>query len=273
MSEDAAKPKPTFSWWRLLRWLLALPILLFIVPISVTEFSWFFESLYLLGVGWFRFLQRNLEALRFDPERVLTSLIVLGLAVTGLHLLARAWRRHVRPQAPVWRLRWSLGITGLALLFACAAMAVAGLAHQIAWMSGNPILRWGHHGQLRAASTARQLAMVINSYAHEHDDFYPPNLEALTRWSHQEEVARLEKLLFYQIDASHTPEPWLYFGADRLIYDRADALLLAAPRPVKGKRLIVTLDCMTSFEPESHFQKQLAAWNASRSKSGNLSDE
>ncbi len=263
MSGDAPKTKPKRPWWRrLLRGLLIILLLLFLLLLLGNEF-WLIETLFKLGTGWWLFLQRNLAALHINPERILTSLVVLGFAVAGLHLLARAWRRHLHPQAQAWRSRWSLCISGLALLLACSAMAVAGLAHQVAWMSEQPLLQW-NHGQFRNSSHARQLAMVIKAYADEHDNLCPPDLETLTRWSHREEIARLEKLLFYQIDPSHTPEPWLYFGAGHRTSDKASTLLLASPRPIKGKRLMVTMDNMTSFEPESDFQKKLKEWRATR---------
>ncbi len=263
MSEDAAEPKAKRpSWWRLLRWILAAPILLVFLLMLSAE-TWLFETLLKLGAGWWFFLQRNVVSMHFSPERILTSLAVLAFAVAGLHLLARAWRRHVRPQTPAWRLRWSLGISGLALLLACAAMAVAGLAHQIAWMSGQPLLQT-NMSQMRAASQARQVGMIIRFYAEEHDDLCPPNLENLIHWSNQEEATDWSKLRFYQADPRHTPEPWLYFGVGQRITENSNRLLLAAPRPTsRGKRLIVTMDLTTSFEPESHFQKQLAEWKAS----------
>lgn len=259
-TEPTNRPKRRLSFW-----LIAIPVLLIVLFIWATEFSWTFHAFLLLLSGWWYFIEANWIALHFNAERVITSLVVILLAGAGLHLLARAWHKYLRPAAPPWKVRSSLCLTVLALLLGCAAISVAGLAHQIAWLSSQPMLHMDISSMLRQSSHARQLAMIINYYAEEHAQQYPPDLKTLRQWMESEDPdSRMTKLMLYQPIPHDTPESWLYFQPSDEDKNDATALLLAAPRPRKDKRLVVTMDHSTIFMPENEFQVTLRLWKATR---------
>src|SRR5690606_21623032 len=68
----------------------------------------------------------------------------------------------------------------------------------------------------------------------------------------------ISRFLLYQENMHTTPEPWIYFGAGRSHQKGESFLLLASPRPSKGKRIVANTGGRVETISEDEFQTRLA---------------
>lgn len=228
-----------------------------VIPIFVIEAP--FHLLF----GWVAFLAGNFNDITFDVGRILAGVVGVSLAMAGLHLLAGGWRRASWPGSPEWKWRWSAAITGTLVAMAAAALSVAGVAHQIAWLKGEPIVEYGYgrfYLNTKQLNNARQAAFLLVDYTEAHDGKYPENLSAMVAWSVSGGSWNGDAtgLLLYSIGQRSTPEPWLYFGRGLTTPVPDKTILLAAPRPHEGLRLVVTADTAAKAIAEEDFQNAIS---------------
>ncbi len=222
-------------------------------------FDWvLFEALARLAFGWLVLLRENVAEIHIVPHRIASALIMATLAVAGLHFLAVRWRRWSNPGATPWRWDWSVSTSAILLSTALAAMAVAGAAHQAAWLKGEQISE-SRITHARKFNVAKQLALLAFEFSEKHHGKFPDDITTLIK----EELGSrndpwISHFLLYEESEHTTPEPWLYFGAGRFHREGESFLLFAAPRPGKAGRVVVDTGGRAATIPEDEFQALLA---------------
>jgi hypothetical protein len=247
------KPKKRTGWIPRTIWTI---VALFFVLLF---FDWvILEALSRLFVGWLALLRVNVTEIAIVPHRVASALIMASLAVAGLHFLALRWRGWARPGGTPWRWIWSLSISAILLSAALAAMAVAGAAHQIAWLKGEPFSE-SRTSHVRKFNDAKQLTLIALDHAEKDGGRFPDDLIKLieAEFGRQDEPW-LVNFLLYQENTHTTPEPWLYYGSGRSRQDEKSFLLLAAPRSSKGFRIAAMSNGQVKNITEEEFTTLLA---------------
>jgi hypothetical protein len=134
MSNDQPeKPLPQTIISKPLQIVLIILLLLILVMLGDPT-GYALTPLWLVLFGWIPFLVRNVQAMSWHSEALITWASCLLLFILVLHVSAvwffRSWRPSVR-----WRKRWSvLGAAGITLLFT-AGIAVIGIIHQTTWLA------------------------------------------------------------------------------------------------------------------------------------------
>lgn len=232
-------------------------------------FDWvILEALSRLFFGWLALLRENIAEITIVPHRMVSALIMASLALAGLHFLALRWRCWARPAGKPWRWAWSLSISAILLSAALAAMAVAGAAHQIAWLKGEPFSE-SRISHFRKFNDAKQIALIALDHAEKDEGRFPDDLIKLieAEFGRQDEPWLINFLL-YQENAHTTPEPWLYYGSGRSRPDDGSPfLLLAAPRTSKGFRIAAMSNGQVKNLTEVEFESLLTTLPALSSTS------
>lgn len=238
---------------------LAALVLVLLAVFSLIVEPWMLQIPYRLGTGWFGFVSQKVALISIDPLRCVTGVILGGVAVAGMHGLLRTWRGHAGSSSVPWLWRWSLAIASVMLALGVAAVATTGAFSQLSWLKSEPkIVNVSRSEQMTNASNARQLIMVANLYADEHQGKYPESLSALAKWAVAEEVVTsMERLLFFAAAPWGTPEPWLYFGNDPDQSVSRKTVFLASPRAVRGRRIVGDRSCRVEFVEESRFEEMI----------------
>lgn len=112
---------------------------------------WMFQVPILLATGWIWFLGRTIPEVQLDPLRVVETLVVLLVLAGGSHHFAR-WFAGQRDRT--WALRQTLALLAAVVLMFTTSIASAGLAHQLVWLTREPMARssmdtWGAMGIMR----------------------------------------------------------------------------------------------------------------------------
>lgn len=207
-------------------------------------------ALFRLLIGWIAIVRVNVLQLSPSPAHLVTAVGVAIVALIGLHQLAVAWRKRVWPDLQWWRLRWSVAVFAGLLACSFAAIAVAGVAHQIAWLKGEHRVT-SFRNQDRNRLSAFDLAAQLRDHA---DGEYPDALSEV-RWQRGGMLALFpDRLLLYQASETATPEPWIYHGKGLNDTLPDGQLLLSAPRSVNGQRWVVVtpIEVMKVSEAEYH---------------------
>lgn len=238
--------------------MMFLGLVLLVVSSLVLE-PWMFQAPYRLAAGWFGFVAQKREMMSIDPWRCITGIVLAGVAVAGMHGLLRPWRSRGGSESGPWRWRWSLAIASVMLALGVAAVAATGAFSQVAWLTKEPkIVDLSRSDQMRNASSARQVLMIANHYAEEHQSKYPESLTALAKWAVEEEViTTLGKLFFFEATPGATPEPWLYFGRGLDPRVPENTVLLVSPRAVRGKRIVGERSGMVEFVEEGRLASRM----------------
>jgi len=248
---EACKPPKRFRWHR---WVLGLAVaFVFMSVFLVRGQAYLLVGKHLL-LGWVDSLRINWLGLTLSPPHLILALVMALAAVFGLHRLAVAWRKRLRPDAGRWRVRWSLGLVGMLLASATAAIAFAGVAHQVAWMKGE---QWVESSKYRdrAFVVALDLSRQLRGYAANHvDGRYPDELNEVEWVNGSLAGYSPDRLLLFRDTHLSTPEPWLYFGKGLTIQSPPGLLLVAAPRSRLGKRWVVMTPGEVDQIEESDYQ-------------------
>ena len=133
-----------------------------------------------------------------------------------------------------------LGVLGIALLPVFASIAIPAY---------NGIRTSGIKTQNLA--NMRAVSLACRSYGTDHSGKYPDSLEQL-----QPDYIDTEAVLLH-VNPADTKEEnlFLYFpGGDMNDPDAASTLLLAAPKPFRGKRAVAYVSGAVEFVPEEEYQ-------------------
>jgi hypothetical protein len=185
-----------------------------------------------------------------SPGHLVTAVGVAIVALIGLHQLAVAWRKRIWTDLPRWRLRWSGALFAGVLACSLAAIAVAGVAHQIAWLKGEHRVT-SFRNQDRNRLSALDLAVQLHRHA---NGKYPDALSEV-RWQRGGMSALFpDRLLLYQASETATPEPWVYHGKGLKVDSPEGLMLLSAPRSINGQRWVVltSMEAMKVSDEEYH---------------------
>ncbi len=257
MTAEAGKPERP-RWRRLLRvlvWTVVAGFILFLVALSE---PWLIAAAGRVLLGWMLFLRTQLASLSPSPATMVSALVVTALAAAGLHLLAAAWRGRIWPDLPPWRVRWSVALTAAIMAAASAAMAVAGAAHQIAWLKNEPKLEsWRVRSKLQSSAVDIAKQLERHADASGRNKPYPNRLDDVLWQRGNISALPPERLLLFQESLTATPEPWLYYGHGLNARSKEGSLLLAAPRALDGKRWIVLTPHEVKEVPEAEYQTLL----------------
>jgi len=246
---EACEPPKRFRWHR---WLLGLVVVLVIL---LDQWMVVFHLL----VGWIVTIRNNWQGLTLSPPHLALALGLALAAVVGLHRLAVAWRKRLAPDAGRWRLRWSLAIVGMLLASATAAIAFAGVAHQVAWMKGEPWKIMSHFRD-RSRPSAVDIAIQLEDYADHHKDGrYPDGLNEVNWTKGRISAVSPDWYLLFRETLSATPEPWVYYGKGLTKKSPPGLLLLAAPRPQYGGRWVVLTPLELAQVSEAEFESLVQA--------------
>jgi len=242
----------TLAGWTILGFILVIFALFGIIP------NFVIETPFRLVIGWLAFLGRNVNDITFDISRIMAGALGLGLATGGLHFLARGWRRTSRPENP-WKFKWSAAITLAMITMGVAALSVAGVAHQVAWLKGEPMVEL-RFMKSKPQQDARNIAFYLSEYAERHDGEFPLNLSDLAQSTLGQDADEnsLSDILFFTPDRNSTPEPWLYFGGGLNNEVPEDFILVASPRSSDGLRFAATAEGEVLYLSEEEFNDALS---------------
>src|SRR5262249_17442122 len=93
-----------------------------------------FEAGAALAFGWAAYLIRVVPRITVDWPSVGVGLAAIVLFTGGFHFVGRSWRKAGAPEAPKWRLRWSLTAVAVVFLLFVAGICMIGMTHQLGWL-------------------------------------------------------------------------------------------------------------------------------------------
>ncbi|MCP3057510.1 hypothetical protein LXT21_01820 [Myxococcus sp. K38C18041901] len=96
--------------------------------------SWVLQVPFLLAFGWLGFLQSVGPSVTFRWGAIGEALLVAGILAVGSHLFLRWLWRQLQAEAGAWRVRWSVSLLLLLVLFFGATMAAVGIGHHVGWL-------------------------------------------------------------------------------------------------------------------------------------------
>ncbi|WP_141326948.1 hypothetical protein [Myxococcus sp. AB025B] len=97
--------------------------------------SWVLQVPFLLAFGWLGFLKSVGPSVTFRWGAIGEALLVAGILAVGSHLFLRwLWRQLQPERAEAWRVRWSVSLLLLLVLFFGATMASVGIGHHVGWL-------------------------------------------------------------------------------------------------------------------------------------------
>lgn len=238
--------------WAILGFILVIFALFGIIP------NFVIETPFRLVIGWLTFLGRNINDITFNFSRIMAGALGLALATGGLHFLARGWQRTYRPENP-WKWKWSAAITLAMITMGVAALSVAGVAHQVAWLKGETMVEL-HFMRSKPQRDVRNIAFYLSEYAERHDGEFPSDLSDLAESTPGQDADenRLPDELFFIPDRNATPEPWLYFGRGLNNEVPEDFILVASPRLSDGLRFAATAEGEVLYLSEEEFKDALS---------------
>lgn len=146
---------------------IGIPILDFIVSTTIT----LGDSILL---GWARFLQRVLPAVRFDLSGVMLSVVAAVLLVIVLHFQIRKVRDSAERK---WSLRGTLAVVVAGLGSCVAGICLVGFIHEMLWMarSQEPVMRLGIKNRVarkvQSLSQMRNIALGLLNYESSFNTF------------------------------------------------------------------------------------------------------
>jgi hypothetical protein len=242
----------TLAGWAILGFILVIFALFGIIP------NFVIETPFRLVIGWLAFLGRNVNDITFDISRIMAGALGLGLATGGLHFLARGWQRTYRPENP-WKWKWSIAITLAMITMGVAALSVAGVAHQVAWLKGETMVEL-RFMKSKPQQDVRNITFYLSEYAERHNGGLPLNLSDLAKSALGQDADEnsLSDILFFTPDRNSTPEPWLYFGGGMNNDVPNDFILVASPRSSDGLRFAATAEGEVLYLSEEEFKDALS---------------
>lgn len=258
MSDEAA-PRPSRRWvkWmsRIFLYTFAVLLILPLLPINLP-----IEFFGLLLFGWVPYLSDVLPRATFNPEIAFEALIVLTLAVFGLHRLLLWWTRKWGGSIARWRVAWTIKISASVLLLFATSIAATGIVHQIGWLLHSDLLiyDWSRVRMVKELSNLKQVNTGLRLFTEDHGGKFPADLEELipdymdTRDFFYSSLAYTEpheRILYFPFDGKALPAEWI---------------VLAGPQPERRpgrieKRSVVRFDGSGEAMKEPEFQKRLAA--------------
>lgn len=211
-------------------------------------------ALFMAAFGWIRFLLRVVPQVTISWAGAATAAVCSVAFLLGTHWFLRwlyaEWRQNgassepsteLRP-ADSWKLRWTVGLTSVAVLMFVAGICVTGLAHQTAWLatSKEPLMeRSGRMimSRVQAANNLRQIGRGALDY-HEANRTFPralftPTGQPLHSWQTAILPFGEHRQLFDQIkqsvawDDPRNQEPFM---------QRVDMFLVPLQRQTKDAR-------------------------------------
>ncbi len=243
---------------RALLWITLAGLLLQVVfQIMVRDFV-FLKALVRLLIGWASFVKLNFLLLSPRPTYLILAFVMSIAAVIGLHLLALGWRARIWPTLPRWRQHWSVAVFAGLLACSLAAIAFAGVAHQIAWLKGESFFnssRFRDKGYSAALDIVSQIQ--LHASRERNDGYYPDGMNEVS-WERGGISALFpDRLLLYQASETAIPEPWIYHGKGLKTDSPEGLLLLSAPRSVEGKRWVVLTRADAKMVSDVEYQAHL----------------
>ena len=97
-------------------------------------------------------------------------------------------------------------------------------------------------------NNARQLKLALDAYAADNDGDFPESLEGLIP-----DIMDRESYELLKMTVGKEPKPWMYVeGLENI--SKGDLIILFAPAPIDGKRIVVRVDGSARPIPEAEFQ-------------------
>ncbi|MDF1816612.1 MAG: hypothetical protein P1V20_30700 [Verrucomicrobiales bacterium] len=207
--------------------------------------------------GWFSFLQRVIPQVSWNMSMIGSSLVILLLAGLGFHFLARTFKSD-------WRGKWTVGWIVMGGLLFYASIATTGMAHQIAWLTREPIGSMRSYENIRSISSMRQIVLGLRVYESDYAavpeqiyDLYPEYIdsplseESFWHFKHRGEIA--QEFLYF-------PESYQLLDQGMSAPDTNDAkLIILASPPSTGKRIVAYYNGSVSRIEEEEFQALTSA--------------
>lgn len=209
--EETGKKSDSSVLFRIARWSLAmiglcvvLGIIGFQGPVLILH------AAYLIVAGWIHFLFRVGPEISWNPAMIGSSIFVLVLAIIGLHLVIRHFRKN-------WQLRGTFAFTGLIGVLFAAAIAVTGIVHQSIWLAKGEIVSsgWSGYSLSLNMSNVRQLMLALRTFEEDNGmmptsiyELYPEYIDV------DPKSARGERFWYFQAEDGSLHE-WLYFPEAR----------------------------------------------------------
>ena len=195
-----------------------------------------------LLAGWVLFLVNHLTEMTWDWVSILTGGGIVVLAIAVLHGFCVSWVRRTNAIG-TWKTRWSCALGMLMIVMSCAAISVAGIGHQIAWLAREEwVTDSSRLWALRQQNRLFQLAGVVNAFKAQHEGQLPKDLMTLAAWAKSDNDLvpfEFDKWMLFQNVEEGTPELWSYFPpSDRRVQPARGGILLASPRPVNGRWIV-----------------------------------
>lgn len=112
------------------------------------------------------------------------------------------------------------------------------------------LFRASQESEIQNLNRVRQLAVACAAFAAEHNESYPPSVDALAPGIIEPEY--LAKIRYYWDGASRRKYDFVYFHGLNRASD-SNLPLIAAPGPIRGMRIVVRADLRQDRIPEAEF--------------------
>lgn len=156
---------------KILKWVLYLFLLLVLIAFPGSELI--FQSLFLLMLGWIRFLSLSFENLEINYLLLTEAIVVLLTLTICTHFFLRWLYQNIQEseENKVWRWKWTLSGVSVFILMFVISIAFTGGVHQFLWLMREPRLtdssfdRYMNRGDISAIRSA------LESYRAQHQRF------------------------------------------------------------------------------------------------------
>ena len=209
-------------------------LLLFVV--FVTSWAVLIEAPVHFLIGWFFHARETLPPLAEKWRALIMPLACLVLAGFLMHRFIRWWLREKNSHL-IWKATHTVSAMALILLGAGAAIAMSGIAHQLAWLPGEPLIKDGSRSnKARLAKTtnnARQIMLALDQF-HNDRGHYPISFEEIQKGSDLS-----PKDFQVETSPSKLSEPFILLkpGGTRSL-GTADPVILSPVLPIENRVLV-----------------------------------
>ena len=251
MSEEPAtirKPAPRKRKW-IVRTVVYLLVAFAIA--SVTQCTVLIEAPVHFLIGWFLHACEALPSLAGKWRAVILPLGCMIVATYLTHRLIRWWLRE-KDSRLSWKPVHTLSATALILLGAGAAITISGVAHQLAWLSSEPLTEnRGKRALLtKAVSNARQIMLALETFHEEHGR-YPSSFEEV-----QKEYDLPPEMFRVETRPRGLSEPFIFLrpGPTRPL-SLHDPVIISPVFPTDSKIVVGRADCSVTSMPIRQFDR------------------
>ncbi|GAA5129895.1 hypothetical protein JIN84_03945 [Luteolibacter yonseiensis] len=242
---------------RLLRiaWMVVgLLVVSFLFLLAAVRNRFIIEIPFHITLGWLSHAHEVSPALSTGARSILLPACCLCLAGILLHRFVRN-TLVAKETSIIWRAKDTIASLLLLLSGCAAAIALSGVAHQIAWLAGSPVIedRSRKTNIVVAMNNARQLAYSIDEFG-ETKGRLPNSLRELENES-EAEFRGTSPIAWFRNRWDSVPEPFVLLHPGGAIPKKIEPLIVSPVIPNDGRIVVGYSDGNVTIVP----QEQLGA--------------